>query len=69
MLSEEILDRKDVCAVCGSKLETAYYADIDSFDGRADWLSIIKIKVFCRHEFEEDKTLKRCSRCGLLYAK
>lgn len=70
MLSEEILDREDVCAVCGSKLETAYYADIDSFDGRTDWLGDIKVTVFNKYGFDrKSKTLKCCSRCGLLYAK
>lgn len=58
-----IYDSKDRCAVCGSTLEDVFYADIDSFDGRTSWLDDIKVGA------SESKELKRCSRCGLLYAR
>ena len=63
MLNAEILDRKDVCAVCGSVLETAYKTDFDDY-----WISAIDVenKVTGKREV---KDLKCCSRCGLVYAK
>jgi ribosomal protein L37E len=52
------------CAVCHGKLETALYAVDMSYDGRADWFAGIKV-----YDKTKNKTLKRCARCGLVYAK
>jgi hypothetical protein len=52
------------CAVCHGKLETVLYAVDMSFDGRADWFS--GVRVF---DNEKNKELKRCTKCGLMYAK
>jgi hypothetical protein len=59
-----VYESDNKCAVCGGELETAFYADIDSFDGKTDWLSGIGM-----YNTDEEKMLKRCTRCGLLYAK
>ena len=64
MLSEEILDREDVCAVCGHKLELVYYKNSDG--QYTQWLEYLKSKP---EIWAINYELKRCSRCGLLYAK
>ena len=49
-------DKNDLCAVCAGVLQEAYYEPKDS-DGNG----VISNGI--------TYTLKRCTRCGLLYAK
>lgn len=61
----EIYDLPDTCAVCKSELEPVWYLDYDNFG--VSYSGIIKDKP----EFDTGRKyeLKRCKRCGLLYAK
>ena len=61
----EVCDLSDVCAACQSPLQPVWYLDCDDYG--VDYESCIKNKP----SLKEGKCheLKRCTRCGLLYAK
>lgn len=61
-MQQSVYESDKYCHVCHGNIETAFYADINSFDGKTDWLWRIKTN-------DGEKKLKRCTRCGLLYAK
>lgn len=53
----------DFCYICGARLESAYYEDVDDFYGDISYFNTFKTKS------GEIKHLKYCTQCGLMYLK
>ena len=61
-VQQSIYESDKYCHVCHGKLEDAHYAGYNDYFGMSDEMWSIKTN-------SGNHKLKRCTRCGLLYAK